>query len=84
MTTMTDKPLQGKRIVITGKLNCLRAEAIMALERLGATVTNTVTYGTDMVLLGDKVGMTKMNKVRQYGIKTIVNVGQVKVTIVLY
>jgi len=68
---MTDKPLQGQRIVITGKLNCLRKEAAAALERLGATVTNTVSYGTDMVLMGDKVGATKMNKVRQYGIQTI-------------
>ena len=68
---MTNKPLAGERIVITGKLNCLRNEAIAALERLGATVTNTVTYGTTMVLVGDKVGATKMNKVHQYGIPTI-------------
>ena len=66
-----DKPLLGETIVITGKLNCLRAEAIAALERLGATVSNTVTYRTSMVLMGDKVGATKMNKVRDYGIPTI-------------
>lgn len=66
-----EQPLRGKRIVITGKLNCPRKEAVIALESLGATVANTVSYSTDMVLMGDKVGMTKMNKVRQYGIKTI-------------
>ena len=68
---MTGKPLQGKRIVITGRLNCPRKEAIAGLERLGAVVTNTVTYSTDIVLMGEKVGATKMNKVRQVGCRTM-------------
>lgn len=68
---MSNLPLAGKNVVITGKLQCLRKEAVAALERLGARVTNTVSYSTDMVLMGDKVGMTKMNKVHRYGIKTI-------------
>lgn len=68
---MTDRPLAGKNLVITGKLNCPRKEAVAALERLGANVQNTVTYSTHMVLMGERVGQTKMNKVRQYGIATI-------------
>ena len=67
----TDKPLRGKNIVITGKLQCPRKEATAALERLGATVTNTISYATNLVVVGDKVGSVKMNKVHQYGIQTI-------------
>jgi len=66
-----DQPLRGKNIVITGKLQCPRKEATAALERLGATVSNSISYATNLVVVGDKVGATKMRKVHQYGIKTI-------------
>ena len=66
-----DKPLLNKNIVITGKLQCPRKEAIVALERLGANVSNTISYATNLVLVGEKVGATKMRKVHQFGIKTI-------------
>lgn len=66
-----EQPLRGKNICITGKLNCPRVEATAALKRLGANVQSTVTMSTDMVLVGERVGATKMNKVRRYGIKTL-------------
>ena len=61
------KPLAGKNFVLTGKLSTVRAEAIAAIQRLGGTVQSQVTYATNYLVAGERVGDTKMRAARQKG-----------------
>lgn len=65
------KPLSGKRFVLTGKLSTVRAEAVAAIERLGGTVQSQVTYGTNYLVAGERVGSVKMNAARMKGATVI-------------
>ncbi|HEY7295396.1 MAG TPA: BRCT domain-containing protein, partial [Dehalococcoidia bacterium] len=66
-------PLSGTQWVITGTLNGLgvtQAEAEQQLERLGATVGQSVTRKTAVLVVGEKPG-SKLQKAQQYGVRTI-------------
>ncbi|HZQ34814.1 MAG TPA: NAD-dependent DNA ligase LigA, partial [Dehalococcoidia bacterium] len=66
-------PLSGTQWVITGSLNGLgvtQAEAEQQLERLGATIAQSVTRKTTVLVVGEKPG-SKLQKAQQYGIRTI-------------
>jgi DNA ligase (NAD+) len=66
-------PLSGTQWVITGSLNGLgvtQAEAEQQLERLGATIGQSVTRKTTVLVVGEKPG-SKLQKAQQYGIRTI-------------
>ena len=63
--------LAGKLFVLTGALNTVtRADAIEALEHLGARVTGSVSRKTDYVVVGDRPG-EKLEKARRLGIRTL-------------
>ncbi len=67
-TPNPDGPLTGKKIVLTGTLsNYTRDAAKEILERMGATVTGTVSAKTDIVLAGADAG-SKLTKAEQLGI----------------
>lgn len=60
----------GKTVVITGKLSGMdRFEAEALVEKAGGNIPNNVTKNTDILVVGDKVGATKMNKAEALGIK---------------
>ncbi len=66
-------PLSGTQWVITGTLDGLgmtQAEAEQRLEQLGATVGQSVTRKTFVLVVGEKPG-SKLQKAQQYGIRTI-------------
>ena len=64
----TEGPLVGKKVVLTGTLSkYTREEAKEILEKLGATVTGSVSAKTDIVLAGTDAG-SKLNKAEQLGV----------------
>ena len=65
---MSDAPLAGKKVVLTGTLEkYTRDEAKDILEKMGATVTGSVSNKTDFVLVGADAG-SKLTKAQDLGI----------------
>ena len=61
----------GKAIVLTGKLEKFtREEATTIIEKLGGSVTSSVSKKTYMVVCGSDAG-SKLTKANQLGIKVI-------------
>ena len=68
ITIKTDGPLAGKKVVLTGTLmNYTRDAAKEILERMGATVSGSVSSKTDIVLAGADAG-SKLTKAQELGI----------------
>ena len=62
-------PLSGKRYVLTGTLSAMsREEAAAALERLGATVSGSVSKKTTCVVFGAEAG-SKLEKAEKLGVE---------------
>ncbi len=60
-----------KKIVLTGTLDAMpRAEAKEQLEKLGATITSSVSSKTDFVVAGQKAG-SKLAKAQKLGIRVL-------------
>ena len=67
--TFTERPLTGRTLVLTGTFSFITRETAMAqLRELGATVANSVSRHTDLLLAGDRAG-SKLNKARRLGIE---------------
>lgn len=65
---ISNGPLAGKRIVLTGTLSKYTRDAAREiLERMGATVTGSVSNKTDIVLAGTDAG-SKLTKATELGI----------------
>jgi len=62
--TRAKLPLSGKTFVITGTFSITRNELQELLEGLGGKVTKAVSSKTDYLLVGDKPGKSKINKVK--------------------
>lgn len=64
--------LEGKKIVITGVLDGIsREDMAKKIESLGGTFQKSITRDTDLLLIGDKVGASKLNKAEKLGVKII-------------
>ena len=68
---MTDLPLKGVHIVLTGKLSTIRAEATAAIERLGGYVDNKIGWSTDFLVCGERVGAVKTQAAQFHNVKMI-------------
>jgi len=65
------QPLQGEIIVLTGSLTSMtRDEAKAKLEELGATITNSVSSKTTLLIAGENAG-SKLAKAKQLGVKVL-------------
>ena len=68
VTAAPTGPLSGKRVVLTGTLSKYTRDAAREiLERMGATVTGSVSAKTDIVLAGADAG-SKLTKATELGI----------------
>ena len=64
-----DNPFNNKRIVLTGTLQTMpRSEAKKQLERLGASVTSSISSKTDVLIAGEKAG-SKLEKAQILGVE---------------
>ncbi len=66
-----ESPLVDKTVVFTGALSSMtRDEAKAMVEKLGGTVSNSVSRKTDLVIVGESPG-SKYQRAQQLGIKVI-------------
>lgn len=66
-----DNPFQGKKVVVTGTMKTMDRKEISArLEELGATVTDSVSAKTDLLIVGEKAG-SKLAKAESLGIQVM-------------
>ena len=60
----------GKKVVLTGKISLPRSRAAQLLTEKGATVVDSVSKDTDIVIAGEDAG-SKLDKAKKYGLKII-------------
>jgi len=71
---LSDGPLAGKRMVITGTLSRPRGDFIERLEAAGGSFTSSVSKNTDYVLAGEEAG-SKLDRARSLGVPVIDEAG---------
>jgi len=65
-------PLNGKRLVFTGKMKQGRREQMQeGARRFGARVQSAVSARTDYLVCGEKVGAAKLEKARRLGVAVL-------------
>ena len=74
VASISDGPLAGKRMVITGTLSRPRGEFVERLEAAGGTFTSSVSRNTDYVLAGEEAG-SKLERARDLGVPVIDEAG---------
>src|SRR3712207_2307086 len=67
---VSEGPLAGKRVVITGTLSRPRDYFIERVEAAGGTFTSSVSKNTDYVLAGEEAG-SKLERARALGVPVI-------------
>ena len=64
--------LNGNNFVITGVLNSMsREQAAEKIEKLGGKFQKTISKTTDFLIIGEKVGATKILKAEKLGVKIL-------------
>jgi DNA ligase (NAD+) len=64
-------PLAGKSLCVTGKLSRPRAQIHEAIRAAGGEVHKAVRQGTSYLVVGEKVGKTKIEKAEKLGTEVI-------------
>jgi len=67
-TTNFDHPFFNKKIVFTGKMSQPRANLQRQAKSLGIIVATSVNSKTDFLIIGENVGVTKLNAAKERGI----------------
>ena len=71
-TPAASSPIGGKHLVFTGKMQKGNREEMQAQARqLGALVQTSVSRNTDLLICGDNVGRSKIDKAALFGVKII-------------
>ncbi|MCJ7616811.1 MAG: DNA ligase, partial [Desulfobacterales bacterium] len=64
-----DSAIAGKHVVFTGKMDYKSREEIQEeARRLGAIVQTSISSRTDYLICGEKVGASKIEKAKEFGI----------------
>lgn len=63
-----DHPFYNKKIVFTGKMSQPRSGLQKQAKSLGIKVSSSVNSKTDYLIIGDKVGATKLNAAKKQGV----------------
>ena len=74
VASISDGPLAGKRMVITGTLSRPRGEFVERLEAAGGTFTSSVSRNTNYVLAGEEAG-SKLERARELDVPVIDEAG---------
>jgi len=69
--TPTGGVLSGKRIVFTGTMERSRKEIEEQARQLGAEVQSSIRKNTDWLIIGNKVGASKLTKAEKTGIEIV-------------
>jgi len=68
---MTMENLNGKSVVITGTFWIERKELVQELKKIGVIVMSSISKNTDYLLVGEKLGNSKLSKAEQLDIPKI-------------
>jgi DNA ligase (NAD+) len=68
---VTDGPLAGKRVCVTGKLSRARSEIQQLIEAAGGQFVNAVGKNTDILVAGADVGKSKLDSARKLGTRIV-------------
>jgi DNA ligase (NAD+) len=72
LNASSDHPLAGKTLVFTGTMQHGSREAMKKeAKAFGAKVASSVTGKTDFLIIGEKVGQTKLDAAREKGVKIL-------------
>ena len=63
-----DHPFFNKKVVFTGKMSRPRADLKKQAKSLGINVSSGVNSKTDFLIIGEKVGETKLNAAKEHGV----------------
>jgi DNA ligase (NAD+) len=70
--TSSEGPLAGKLLVFTGTMRQgSRDDMKKQAKALGAKVGESITGKTDLLVCGEKVGASKLNKARELGVRIV-------------
>ena len=64
-----DNPFMNKKIVFTGAMSHPRSELEKQAKTLGILVAKSVSSKTDFLIIGEKVGQSKMNHAKKHNIE---------------
>ena len=68
---VSEGPLSGKRVCVTGKLARPRADIQRDIEQAGGAFVSAVGKNTDLLVAGGDVGKTKLDAARKLGTRII-------------
>jgi DNA ligase (NAD+) len=68
---VTEGPLTGKTLVVTGTLTRPRADVQKLIEQAGGKVAGSVSKKTDYLVAGADTGKTKLDAAQKHGVKVI-------------
>jgi DNA ligase (NAD+) len=71
VTAVTDGPLSGKTLVVTGTLTQPRADVQKRIEQAGGKVAGSVSKKTTYLVAGADTGKTKLEAAQKHGVKVI-------------
>jgi DNA ligase (NAD+) len=67
-----DNPIAGKTVVFTGSMQYgSRSDMTKQAKEMGAKVSSSVSKKTDILIIGDNVGATKLNAAKANGVEII-------------
>jgi DNA ligase (NAD+) len=66
-----DGPLRGQRVCVTGTLSKKREAVHEAIRSAGGVVHDSVKKDTTILVAGEKVGQSKFDQAKKYGVRVI-------------